>query len=200
MKTTIPFHSKAAQKDTTHTYGLLAPHLRAGDVILDIGCGPSYTTAYVAEQGFEVFGVDIVDSRRVPIPNFALYDGVRLDYPDDRFDVVMLNFVLHHVPNPLKARLVAEAVRVARRYTFILEDTPKNWFDRYFNNRHGRKHRGEIGSDADFGFYSEAGWRSFFAEQRLDVVAHRSIGRMERDWAQPYARSMFVVAPAPAGQ
>src|SRR5262249_51413008 len=106
-----------------------------------------------------------------------------------------LAFVLHHVPNDKKPALVAEARRVCKRTLVVIEDTPRNAVDRFFNRRHGEKYRKSIGSDAGYCFYSQPGWEQFFAEQRLEVVESQRLSRFCRDWKQPYARSCFVLRP-----
>ena len=53
-----------------------------------------------------VRAVDIVDSRRKELPHFELFDGIRIPAPDQSCDVVLLNFVLHHVPDATKPELV----------------------------------------------------------------------------------------------
>lgn len=187
--------SRAVQRDTRHTLSLIEPQLRPGDSVLDVGCGAAYVTGAIAEHRGDTWGVDIVDDRRAPLANFALYDGRKLDFPDRRFDVVIFAFVLHHVPDELKSVLVGEARRVCKRAVLIVEDTPRTAIDRYFSNRHGETFRKKIGSTADFGFYTQGEWEQFFARERLEVVESRRLSRLCRDWLQPYARSFFVVKP-----
>src|SRR6185436_5507255 len=121
----------------------------------------------------EAWGVDIVDLRRNKASPFSLYDGQALPFPDDRFDLVMLNFVLHHVPDERKIRLVREALRVARGKVFILEDTPTTAFDRFVSHRHGDAYRRKIDSDAPFGFLTPQEWGWLFRGMGLEpeVVA-----------------------------
>ena len=176
-----------------HTLGLIAPYVRPRDSVLDVGCGWGYVGAAIAQTHPDTWGIDIVDVRRAELPNFALYDGATIRFPDRRFDVVFLAFVLHHVPNEIKPSLVAEARRVCRRTLVVIEDTPRNAVDRYFNRRHGEKFRRSIQSTADFGFYSQPEWEEFFAAQGLELVESRALSRFCRDWKQPYARSCFVL-------
>jgi ubiquinone/menaquinone biosynthesis C-methylase UbiE len=187
--------SKPVQRDVRHTLSLVTPNLRPGDSVLDVGCGSSYVTSAIAETHADTWGVDIVDCRLAALPNFKLYDGLTIDFPDNRFDVVMLAFVLHHVPNELKPKLVAEARRVCKRSLLVLEDTPRTAVDRFFSRRHGEKFRRSIGSTADFGFYTQSEWETFFAAEQFDVVESRRLSRFCRDPFQPYARSFFVTQP-----
>ena len=185
--------SRAVRHDTAHTVGLVAPHLREGDAVLDIGCGAGWVTAAIRERGHEALGVDIGDFRRTHVPDFALYDGTTLDLPDARYDVVLLAFVLHHVPNELKVKLLGEARRVCRRTVLVVEDTPRTALDRYVSRRHGEKFRKSIGSTAGFGFYSQAEWEQLFASEGFTIVESTRLSRFCRDWLQPYARSFFAL-------
>ena len=114
---------------------------------------------------------------------FSLYDGVNLPFPDGRFDVAMLSFVLHHVPNERKVVLLREALRVARQTVFILEDTPTTAFDRFVSRRHGEAYRREIASDAPVRLPDP---------QRVDVAVPRH-GRRGR---KPAARAVLPIGAA----
>jgi ubiquinone/menaquinone biosynthesis C-methylase UbiE len=107
--------------ETLHTVSLLWPHVSQNMSVLDIGCGEGWVADELVTRGLrEVATVDVVDVRRARRHSFALYDGVHLPFPDGRFDVAMLNFVLHHVPDERKVALLGEALRVARDTVFIL--------------------------------------------------------------------------------
>jgi len=189
--------SRAVKRDVNQSLSLLLPHIASTDSVLDIGCGEAYVTAGIARRARDTWGADIVDLRRAHVPHFQQYDGVTLDLPDQRFDVVVLSFVLHHVPNELKPKLVGEARRVCRRTLLVIEDTPRNAFDRWTSNRHGESYRKKIGSTASFGFYSQPEWEQFFAREQFDVCESRTLSRLCRDPFQPYARSFFVLRRLP---
>jgi ubiquinone/menaquinone biosynthesis C-methylase UbiE len=188
------FHSKAVRKETFHTLSVVEPHLKPDDVVVDIGCGSGYVTWQLAERHKgRVLALDIVDCRKKPTPHFALYDGVELPLETESCDVAMLNFVLHHIPNETKPAVLAEVRRAVRRAVIVLEDTPRNFVDRYFNRRHGETFRKSIGSTAGFGFFSQREWERYFSEQGFAVVHSQKLGRFTRDIRQPYARSCFVL-------
>src|SRR5262249_16614533 len=110
------------RKETEHTLSFVRPVLRPGDRVLDIGCGEGWVLAELC-GAHDVMGVDIVDLRRAELPRFAfdLYDGLQVPCADSSFDVVLLTFVLHHVPNENKAPLLREAQRITRRNIVVLE-------------------------------------------------------------------------------
>ncbi len=191
------FHSRSSRKETFHTISLLEPHLRPDDAILDVGCGSAYILWKLSERykGSHA-AVDIVDCRKKVAGAFSMYDGVKLPFEAASFDMVMLNFVLHHVPNELKQAVLDEVCRVTRRNVFVLEDTPRNAIDRYYNRRHGEEFRRSIGSTADYGFYTQPQWETIFSERGFVVTHSEPIGRFVRYWRQPFARSCFILAKA----
>src|SRR5262245_47538948 len=111
------------RKVTLHTLSFVRQLLDPGASVLDVGCGEGWVLAELAAAGHPVKGLDIVDIRRAPLAAFALYSGTTLPCADQSFDLVMLNFVLHHLPNEEKPKLMREAIRVARKRLFVLEDT-----------------------------------------------------------------------------
>ena len=190
------YTSRTVRKETLHTLSFVEAELQPGDTVLDVGCGYGDVAWELARRhDGRVLAVDIVDCRRRELPHFALYDGVTLSFGDASCDVVLVAFVLHHVPNETKHAVLSEIRRVARRRVVVLEDTPKNPVDRYFNRRHGEQYRRKINSTAGYGFYSQAEWPAVFESARLAVVRAATISRFARDWAQPYARSCFVLEP-----
>jgi SAM-dependent methyltransferase len=195
----IRYHSQTVRKETLHTVSLVAPHLDRGMSVLDVGCGEGYVAEELRARGVgEAWGADILDLRRDKSGPFALYNGRQLPFPDERFDVVMLNFVLHHVPDELKIGLVREALRVTRGKLFILEDTPTTAFDRFVSNRHGDAYRRKIDSDAPFGFLTPAEWRWLFRGMGLEAES-AELSRFCRSVLQPFARTAFVLRkPRPA--
>jgi ubiquinone/menaquinone biosynthesis C-methylase UbiE len=189
----IRYHSQTVRKETLHTVSLVAPHLDRGMAVLDVGCGEGYVGEELCTRGVrEVWGVDIVDLRRDKQRPFRLYDGQTLPFPDDAFDLVTLNFVLHHVPDERKIALVREALRVTRAKVFILEDTPTTAFDRFVSNRHGDSYRRKIDSDAPFGFLTPAEWRWLFRGMGLEPETNE-LSRFCRSVLQPFARTAFTL-------
>lgn len=195
----IEYRSSTVKKETLHTVSLVSSHLDHGASVLDVGCGEGHVLDALPARGAgELCGVDIVDLRRNRALPFRLYDGQSLPFSDARFDLVMLNFVLHHVPNERKLALVHEALRVCRGKVFIAEDTPSTPFDRLFSRRHGESYRQKIRSAAAFGFLTTGEWRWLFRGIGIEPEIHR-LSRFSRSILQPFARTAFVLR-RPASQ
>ena len=100
---------------------LLVP--RAGERILDLGCGTGHLTARIAEAGADVVGIDasspmVEEARRLyPTIRFGVADARDFSF-EDPFDAVFSNAVLHWVAEPEKAiacvRKALEAGRAVR--------------------------------------------------------------------------------------
>jgi len=102
---------------------LLAP--RAGERILDLGCGPGQLTKKIADSGAEVVGLDaspeMIGQARQNYPElrFVLQDAAGMQF-EDEFDAVFSNAALHWMLEPAAVvRGVARALRPGGR--FVLE-------------------------------------------------------------------------------
>ena len=102
--------------------------LKPGDHVLDVGCGTGdlalAAKTAVGASG-TVYGIDpspemIARARRKADLNamdVQFQTGVieKLAFPDNEFDVVLISFVIHHLPgDDLKAQGLAEVFRILR--------------------------------------------------------------------------------------
>jgi SAM-dependent methyltransferase len=93
-----------------------AAGVRHGDRVLDVATGPGYVAERAEARGAVPVGVDLAEGmvaearRNHPELEFMVADAENLPLEDSRFDAVVGNFVINHLPQP--ERGVAEAVRV----------------------------------------------------------------------------------------
>lgn len=110
---------RTAENSAAH----LLPHLRAGDRVLDVGCGPGTITVDLAgrlgsgevigvDDAFEVVAQAAGGGAEVDNASFGLADLYDLPFEDDRFDVVHAHQVLQHLVDPVAA--LEEMARVTR--------------------------------------------------------------------------------------
>jgi SAM-dependent methyltransferase len=98
----------------------LLPHLRAGQSVLDVGCGPGTITADLARAvapgtvvGLDVVAAPLAEARATAAgASFAVGDVHALPYANGTFDVVHAHQVLQHLQDPVGA--LREMTRVTK--------------------------------------------------------------------------------------
>jgi SAM-dependent methyltransferase len=89
--------------------------------VLDVGAG----TGVLGQAMHELFAADVtsidIHDRYVKglTTRVLVYDGKTLPFADHAFDAVVINNVLHHVPLPLRERLLRECHRVCDGPVYI---------------------------------------------------------------------------------
>jgi len=152
---------------------VMAPHLRAGDRVLDVGCGGGALGAALMEA---VPGVVVEGLERAPRGGEAIavtgFDGGAFPFADGAYDVVVIADVIHHDPEPLVP--LAECLRVAGRAVVVKDhktDGPAvTWpwlricaMDWLANVMYG--------VPCEFDYPTREGWHARFAEAGGRVVA-----------------------------
>jgi ubiquinone/menaquinone biosynthesis C-methylase UbiE len=144
----------------------ILPWLNREDRIVDIGSGAGLIADSLMRQHFDVTMLDVADISMIPNIRATLYDGKRMPFENDAFDIALLITVLHHIADP--DATLREAMRVAKRIV-VLEDLVENmrearatyfadswlnwqWFDHPHSNR------------------SDAEWRATFSQLGLRIV------------------------------
>ena len=160
--------------------------VKKGSKILDLGCGSGIAAKNFQDFfGAKVLGVDIRDNRLVPIP-FKLIDGKNLPFEDNTFDVVLINYVLHHCQNP--EEILKEAKRVSKRI-IIFEDLPEGFFSKLRCKIH------QIifpGSKKAFNFKKKEEWEKIFEKLGLKIIAQDRVFT-KFSWLDPAKRIRFVL-------
>jgi len=107
----------------------LGPWIQPADHVLDVGAGDCRLAELLTHKvGCRVTPVDVADYNKTSLP-LTRFDGRRLPFDDDSFDVVLLIFVLHHAADPRS--VLEEARRVCRRHVIVFEDINVNFWDRW---------------------------------------------------------------------
>jgi SAM-dependent methyltransferase len=110
-----------------HLELILALGRLGGRSVLDIGCGDGFSTIqfWDAAGPSKLAGVDpaanairVANRNRGSRPiDFEAADGHNLPYPDDSFDLALIQGVLHHDDEPRAS--IREALRVAREVVIL---------------------------------------------------------------------------------
>jgi ubiquinone/menaquinone biosynthesis C-methylase UbiE len=176
--------------------GKVAPHLRAGMEVLDLGSGTGRISRWLARRvGIRPMLADVVEfgNRVEGLPYVRLEDPLRLPFDDRSFDAVMVLFVLHHVEAwDDQERLVAEAARVARRRVVIIEDTPTSPVDRALNVAWDWLLNLRHGVPTPFTFRSVRAWERAFRRAGLRV-SHLETYRARWPTLLTYHHTLFAL-------
>lgn len=124
-----PFDDLHEAPDLLGSFAQLLAGLRLtrGMTVLDFGAGACWTTRCLTQFGCQAIALDVsataldlgtqLYARLPPIgdcpaPRFVLFDGRRIDLPDESVDRIVCFDAFHHVPNP--AEVMREFGRVLR--------------------------------------------------------------------------------------
>lgn len=106
--------------------------------ILDLGCGDGINAVHIKQffTHIEYYGIDISNESIVQAKkrntssgvHFKCYDGKQIPYQEEKFDMVFIACVLHHVPHEEHKNLLLECKRVLKENgsIFIFEHNPLN--------------------------------------------------------------------------
>lgn len=146
----------------------LASLLPEAASVLDVGCGDGRIDALIGQRrpDTSLRGIDVLVRPTTFIP-VAAFDGRRIPFDDDSFDVVMFVDVLHHTDDP--EALLLEARRVSRKAIVIkdhcrdglLAGSTLRVMDWVGNARHGVV--------LPYNYWPERRWREAFGRLGLAI-------------------------------
>ena len=166
--------------------------LPRGSSILDIG-GCEFKK-FCDENGLKYTSLNIATPVQNGTGGYAilkdtvLYDGITLPFKTS-FDVVMLNFVLHHAAEHTIG-LLKQVKQIAKRYIIIGEDLSElnysaSWHKRNYEHQPGGVYR------------SNTEWLHLFDFLSLNVETQCIIRRIDDDDATKIYRTVYVINMRP---
>jgi ubiquinone/menaquinone biosynthesis C-methylase UbiE len=102
--------------------------LKKKDAILDIGSGSCNVSEILSKRQYKVVSLDVQNLSFVKSLSPLLYNGKRIPFRDDSFDVSLILAVLHHTTTP--ENIIKEAGRVSKKI-IIIEDIYSTKFQKY---------------------------------------------------------------------
>ncbi len=162
----------------------IAPYIRREDRILDIGWGLGTVDEILTQHGYTVYSLDVQNYGLLDPAHRVIYDGERMPFANDTFDVALLITILHHTPDP--ARVLMETKRVARRI-IIFEDIYETRFQKYLTYWMDNLTNGEF-QDHPHTNKTDAQWLELYAALGFDVAAHRT-----NRWFKVFKNGLYVL-------
>jgi len=101
-------------------------------VLLDIGCGKGIISNSFAKDGAFIIGIDpnselIKEAMKFEFCKFIIQDGTKLAFDNNKFDIIIINDVLEHVPYEKAGKLLLEARRVMKSDGLIYVSIMNRW-------------------------------------------------------------------------
>jgi len=147
----------------------ITPFLSKKNKILDIGTGTGHVCQELNNRGYKAHPLDVENLSFTPNVNPQIFDGKRIPYLRNAFDVSLLLTVLHHTDKP--EEVLRESVRVARRI-IIIEDIYTSSLHKYttffFDSLLNLEFAGHPHSNK-----SDSEWRAIFKAHKLRLVEAR---------------------------
>lgn len=170
----------------------ISPLIPRGARVLDVGCGDGTIDAMLQESrpDIAVQGIDILVRERTHIP-VTSFDGSKIPFSGNSFDVVLLVDVLHHTIDP--RLMLAEAARVGA--SVIIKDhlregklasTTLRLMDWVGNARHGVV--------LPYNYWTRAQWQRAFHELGLAVESALSPALYPAPLSWVFGRGLHFVA------
>ena len=106
----------------------IEPYLNKHYKILDIGSGLCTVCEILRIKGYQTTPLDVQDLSFVDGIKPILYDGDKIPFNENEFDISLISTVLHHISHPKK--ILREAKRVSKKI-IVVEDIYYNVLHRY---------------------------------------------------------------------
>ena len=155
-----------AEKIAQHFEG----HFPEKSSVLDLGGGWGFYAEPLRKRGHESLVLDVVNPGYQSAP-VMIYDGGRIPFPDESFDVTILVTMLHHVPDP--EALFREVRRVTRRKVVVVEDLYHHSIGRWWTICRDRLLNVEFMAHPHQ-FRTDRGWCEFFKSAGFEVCSFKS--------------------------
>ncbi len=108
-----------------------------GKKVLDIGCGTGEYSGLFNKNNY--IGIDISPAyisyaKKAKDRDFRIMDAMNLSFPDEKFDIILIAAILHHLQDAEAHRVLKEAKRVLKKggKALIMEDSKIKEFDSPF--------------------------------------------------------------------
>jgi ubiquinone/menaquinone biosynthesis C-methylase UbiE len=166
----------------------ILPHIPNKNVIvLDFGSGSGALSDYISKQliNSQVIPLDIEDVHEYG-KKPTIYDGYKIPYKDNTFDVVICLFVLHHIPH--QDKILDELIRICKGKLLIMEDCKDSTIDNILTKIHSHSSYGQCHNC----FHSTRDWIRIFKSKDVKVDKVINVNRFMLP-IYPVSRKLFLL-------
>jgi ubiquinone/menaquinone biosynthesis C-methylase UbiE len=140
--------------------------------ILDVGAGSGEVAKAICQLRPELIisGVDVKIREKTFIP-ITKYDGSRLPFEDNTFDLIIAVDILHHCVDPVA--MLKECVRVSKKWVIIKDhicETRLDWILLRLMDWIGNSFHGVV---LPYNYLSSSEWESLFNQTGLKIIRNR---------------------------
>lgn len=98
------------------------------DKILDFGTGLGNMSELLINKGYDITSLDIQNLSFTDQINPIIFNGKKIPFNSNSFDISLIIFILHHTKNPEK--ILQEVFRVSKKI-ILIEDIYNNKINKY---------------------------------------------------------------------
>jgi len=146
--------------------------------ILDLGCGSCCLSKKLKSQN--VTSLDVIDASSKYCSKPVIFDGKKIPYDRNSFDIGLCSFVLHHTPN--QEDLLIELKRTCKTI-MILENTPEKESDWKYIKKHAQSDWGKC----EECFKTREDWKKCFYKLGFHIIAIERVS----GWYCPFSTKPF---------
>lgn len=162
---------KALEKRSENFVKLFENWLPKESRVLDIGGGWGFYFDPLKKRGHHATVLDVVKPGYQKSP-VVLYEGKKIPFDDESFDVSLMITMLHHVPNPRE--LIKEVRRVTKKYVVVVEDLYNHPLGRMWTEWRDKSYNIEF-LDHPCQFKKKEEWKTIFSESGFSLVDCREV-------------------------
>lgn len=159
--------------------GWLKPHQK----VLDIGCGNGIVAnSLIQKYNIKVTVCDVENHLIYNFP-FVKIRGDKLPFTNSRFDIVLLNDVLHHLEKGGQVKLINEALRVGS--TILIFEAKPTFYGNLADVILNKVHYGQLYTPLSFRTVSD--WKELFKNLKLKC----QVKELKRPFWYPFSHITF---------